>query len=699
MQSEKGDSVFEKYASQQAELAREGRGLIGGALASQRARTAAAREYAIATKGTMGKRQAIFEGLLGRDLGDTFKKLGLEKMESEERIKEARQKFGLDRKIKKEKVEGGGAGRFAKPISLILRNVIETKNIIKNIEKALAKPTLKPGYAFDPRMSGGGRYKNVETNKIVSAKEAMNPRTAALTSAIGADEEPLFKLREYIESKLKDFDAKRLKQATDDTVLSLNGLTPTGPVSIHDKLNILLAKAAMPGIGDIPGRRGPDGKKTPPTSKGGGALKKIGSAARVLGRVAGVAAVGLAAYDAYEGYNNAEQNLGLAEGQEATTGQKMASAAGGVVSGITFGLVDSGAAGKFFAGIEEDPMDADLKKYVRVKDSSVNLEGLKPEMKKRLAGMAYEYNQQTGQKIQINSGYRDPKEQAELYAKYGAPRAAPPGRSRHERGLAVDINSTDANKAIELGLMAKYGFTRPVRGETWHVEPIEVAKKGPTPDNPYAPGAPVVVANQGGKATTPETGKKPPQPMVAAAAPTPPPAPAPAAEDSSLNIGGVNATSMAAVETSRQELSDIGADAAIEDNQNISELKGVLTDGLVSIASGNRDLSSVKDSLVGMVQEKITSGLFNALMPKENTMGLDVARQSSELEASRMVAQATPPAPIVVNNNSGGGNQQPIQPPKSPLTKALARSAESAFNRAISKDFAHPTAFTSVGLT
>jgi hypothetical protein len=80
-------------------------------------------------------------------------------------------------------------------------------------------------------------------------------------------------------------------------------------------------------------------------------------------------------------------------------------------------------------------------------------------------------------------------------------------------------------------------------------------------------------------------------------------------------------------------------------------------------------------------------------------MGLDVARQSSELEASKMVAQATPPAPVVVNNNSAASNPQPIQPPKSPLTKALARSAESAFNRAISKDFAHPTAFTSVGLT
>ena len=57
--------------------------------------------------------------------------------------------------------------------------------------------------------------------------------------------------------------------------------------------------------------------------------------------------------------------------------------------------------------------------------------------------------------------------------------------------------------------MAKYGFVRPVRGETWHIEPIESAKRGPTPDNPYKPGAPVAVANNG-KVASPETGSKPP---------------------------------------------------------------------------------------------------------------------------------------------------------------------------------------------
>lgn len=147
-----------------------------------------------------------------------------------------------------------------------------------------------------------------------------------------------------------------------------------------------------------------------------------------------------------------------------------------------------------------------ITKVVKPKDSSVNLQGLNPAFKQRFAAMAAEYETMTGKKMQVNSGFRDPKEQAELFAKYGSPRAAPPGRSRHESGVAIDINSSDANKAIELGLFAKYGFTRPVPGETWHVEPVETAKQGGVPDNPFAPGQAIAVAGKGGKAVIPSAG-------------------------------------------------------------------------------------------------------------------------------------------------------------------------------------------------
>jgi len=110
-----------------------------------------------------------------------------------------------------------------------------------------------------------------------------------------------------------------------------------------------------------------------------------------------------------------------------------------------------------------------VSQYVKLTNRS-KLEGLNPVMHNRFNGMAQEYGELTGQSIQVNSGYRSMEEQARLHAS-NPQKAAPPGRSLHEFGLAVDINSSDADKAEKLGLMKKYGFTRPVGGETWHIEP------------------------------------------------------------------------------------------------------------------------------------------------------------------------------------------------------------------------------------
>jgi hypothetical protein len=146
----------------------------------------------------------------------------------------------------------------------------------------------------------------------------------------------------------------------------------------------------------------------------------------------------------------------------------------------------------------------DLSKYLKLQPG-VNLQGLEPGVQKRLAGMASEYFNTTGQKMQVNTAYRDSKEQAELFKKYGSPRAAPPGRSKHEVGLAFDINSADANKAVGLGLFEKFGFARPVSAEAWHIEAKEA--RGGSPDNPAAPGKEVKVAGSGGKAVNPDSGK------------------------------------------------------------------------------------------------------------------------------------------------------------------------------------------------
>ena len=152
----------------------------------------------------------------------------------------------------------------------------------------------------------------------------------------------------------------------------------------------------------------------------------------------------------------------------------------------------------------EDSMAAgDLAQFVKT-PSGADLDGLEGGTKQRLAALAQEYFNATGEKIQVNTAFRSYEEQMELFKKYGSPRAARPGRSKHEVGLAFDMQSAHAAKAIQMGLFDKYGFHRPVAGETWHIEPVEA--RGGVPDNPVAPGQEVMVANAG-KPVTPDSGK------------------------------------------------------------------------------------------------------------------------------------------------------------------------------------------------
>jgi hypothetical protein len=65
---------------------------------------------------------------------------------------------------------------------------------------------------------------------------------------------------------------------------------------------------------------------------GPGLLKGLGAVGRVAGKFAAPLAIGMAAYDAYKGWN-ADPN--------ATTGQKFKNAGRNILSGLTFGLVDS----------------------------------------------------------------------------------------------------------------------------------------------------------------------------------------------------------------------------------------------------------------------------------------------------------------------------------------------------------------------
>jgi hypothetical protein len=144
-----------------------------------------------------------------------------------------------------------------------------------------------------------------------------------------------------------------------------------------------------------------------------------------------------------------------------------------------------------------------LEDYVEA--NGQNLDGLKPGFKHNLAMAAKEYYETFGEKLHVNSAFRTTSKQQELFTDYLVDKAkgrsntgaAAPGRSNHQTGLAIDINSKQVNKLFgvpdSLGYQktaapgsigAKYGLARldstsefdKAKGtykESWHVTPSD----------------------------------------------------------------------------------------------------------------------------------------------------------------------------------------------------------------------------------
>ena len=104
----------------------------------------------------------------------------------------------------------------------------------------------------------------------------------------------------------------------------------------------------------------------------------------------------------------------------------------------------------------------------------VDLVNMNPDFMRLFNGMAEEYGQLTGKSIRVNSAARSMAEQARLYQTLPRGRAAPPGSSLHEFGLALDASPEDLDELDRLGLLRKYGFTRPIGKEPWHIEPVGI---------------------------------------------------------------------------------------------------------------------------------------------------------------------------------------------------------------------------------
>lgn len=112
-------------------------------------------------------------------------------------------------------------------------------------------------------------------------------------------------------------------------------------------------------------------------------------------------------------------------------------------------------------------------------DNHAGGKGLDPDFDNRLQTLIRD----SGGKVKIGSGYRSYNEQARLYARYkagvkGQAPAAPPGKSKHNHGLAADLVYTDkAARAWVQANAAKYGLYFPMSYEPWHIEPLSTRRR------------------------------------------------------------------------------------------------------------------------------------------------------------------------------------------------------------------------------
>jgi hypothetical protein len=128
--------------------------------------------------------------------------------------------------------------------------------------------------------------------------------------------------------------------------------------------------------------------------------------------------------------------------------------------------------GKTSPTIGKQYAEASPVRWIKSKSSDVNLSNVNPHLLGRLSALAAINNKQ----IVVVSGFRSSEKQQELYDGYinhkpGYNKAAKPGTSNHEKGLAVDIEGWATS--LPESTFIKFGLHRPVTGENWHVELLD----------------------------------------------------------------------------------------------------------------------------------------------------------------------------------------------------------------------------------
>ena len=158
-----------------------------------------------------------------------------------------------------------------------------------------------------------------------------------------------------------------------------------------------------------------------------------------------------------------------------------------------------------------------------------SLTGLDPNMQNALLAMFAAAPEDVRAGLRINSAYRSPELQERLYQdalrRYGSEAearrwVAPPGRSQHNHGRAVDLGyASDAAREWAHANAAAHGLAFPLSNENWHIE-LAGARGMPTGAPQTAPQSgqtPAPVNALAGLQTPPEAAPDAP-PMNALAA-------------------------------------------------------------------------------------------------------------------------------------------------------------------------------------
>lgn len=159
--------------------------------------------------------------------------------------------------------------------------------------------------------------------------------------------------------------------------------------------------------------------------------------------------------------HGAPKDRGGTYGSTATGGKggfKFGGLLGSIESFITQG---QGFRAEYGRGID------DLINFGNNTGSRKHFDQLNDTVREAFINMALEYKELTGKKLSVNSAFRSEEEQAATNSG-GRPKAAP-GQSLHQRGLALDINTGEAQFLKQQGLLDRYGFLNDIPGDAPHI--------------------------------------------------------------------------------------------------------------------------------------------------------------------------------------------------------------------------------------